>query len=488
MVTHLYFVATDAAPVSPAFDSNWASTAQAVRRKLGFAQASATETLSGSLAGTADDEDLIVQLISPPLSGDQTVSGTVTIVSRGRELAGTDNINSRPRAIRVVKPDLTDRGVAEAYTVPASTTELSTSLSGQQHMTNGGITSVSALDGDRIVVEIGYRESGTGTTPNWEMVLGGTGTDHGTAANNDTTGTVPWLEFSATLTFKNETTTPAAIAAAASLPQPGVGIGAAPAAIGVTVALPAPASVGQGGGGDATVTPAAIACTAALPQAGVGVGAAPAVVQTAGALPQASVGVGAAPAAIAATVAAPQAAVSVGAAPAVLQALAALPQPGVGVGAVPAVIGVVVALPLPTSVGQSGDATVTPAAVAAVVALPAAAIGVGAGAAVLAAVAALPQAAVGVGAAPAVVPAVVALPLAMIVIHALAQPAAIAAIAAVPQSAIGAGAAPAVIAVVVALPLPERVGPPAGININPEGPDEVGAITTQAVALAGSIS
>jgi hypothetical protein len=203
VATRLYFEATTAADVSPAYGSGWASNAEAVRRKLRTSQQAATETRSGALAGTADDNDLIVQLISPPLSGDQTISGTATIVSRGRELAGTDNINSRPRALRVIKPDLTDRGVLQAYTIPASTTELSTSLAGQQHMTNGSITSVSALNGDRIVVEIGYRESGTGTTPNWEMVLGGTGTDHGTAANNDTTGTVPWLEFSANLVFQS---------------------------------------------------------------------------------------------------------------------------------------------------------------------------------------------------------------------------------------------------------------------------------------------
>lgn len=203
MATRLYFEATTAADVSPGFSAGWASTAQAVRRKLRTTQQAATETLAGALAGTAGDEDLIVQLISPPLSGDQTVSGTATIVSRGRELAGTDNINNRPRAIRVVKPDLTDRGVPEVKTNPTSTTELATSLAGQQHMTNGAITSVSALDGDRIVVEIGYRESGTGTTPNWEMLLGGTGTDHGTASNNDATGTVPWLEFSANLVFQS---------------------------------------------------------------------------------------------------------------------------------------------------------------------------------------------------------------------------------------------------------------------------------------------
>lgn len=203
MATRLYFEATTAADVSPAYGSGWASNAEAVRRKLRTTQQAATETRSGSLAGTTGDEDLIVQLISPPLQGDQTVSGTCTIVSRGRELAGTDNINNRPRAIRVVKPDLTDRGVPEPKTNPASTTELSTTLAGQQHMTNGSIVSVSALDGDRIVVEIGYRESGTGTTPQWDMVLGGTGTDHGTAANNDTTGTVPWLEFSANLTFQS---------------------------------------------------------------------------------------------------------------------------------------------------------------------------------------------------------------------------------------------------------------------------------------------
>lgn len=219
MATRLYFEANTVPAITPAFDGNWASNAQAVRRLLRTTQDATTETRAGALTGAADDEDLIVQLISPPLAGAQTVSGTMTVVSRGRELAGTDNINSRPRHARVVQADGSLRGTLEAYTVPASTTELSTTFAGQQHMTNGAIISVNAQDGDRIVVEIGYRESSTGTTPQWEMVLGGTGTDHGSAANNDTTGTVPWLELSANLVFQTGAVTARPPPRRATVPQ-----------------------------------------------------------------------------------------------------------------------------------------------------------------------------------------------------------------------------------------------------------------------------
>ena len=74
------------------------------------------------------------------------------------------------------------------------------SLTGLQFATLGTLTSVNALAGDRIVVEVAARMTATGTTPTWEVQLGGDGTDHANS-NGDTTGTVGWLEFSADITF-----------------------------------------------------------------------------------------------------------------------------------------------------------------------------------------------------------------------------------------------------------------------------------------------
>lgn len=202
MVTRLYGVANTAAPISPAFDANWQATTGAVRRNLSASKAAATETRSAvAVASGADNETLGFQLISAPLSA-QTINGTVTIMTRGSEGANTDNINRRARGIRVVSNDgSVVRGTLLTQGFHSTTTELSTTLAGRQAANITGLTEVIAQDGDRIVVELGYGMSSTGTTPQYDMVIGGNGTDHANS-DGDTTGTVPWIEFSIDLTFQ----------------------------------------------------------------------------------------------------------------------------------------------------------------------------------------------------------------------------------------------------------------------------------------------
>ena len=201
MATRLYYVAGTAPSVLPAFLTGWTDTTQAVRRLMSLAKDATVETRSGTLTGLTNANALAAQLQSPPLLGAQTITGTYEIVSRGRELDLADNINKRWRSLRVMSGDgVTTRGTIIATTASASTTELLATVTGQQHVTAGAVGTVNALDGDIIVLEIGYGESSTGTTPQWEVILGGTGTDH-LNANGDTTGTVAWMEFSQNLVF-----------------------------------------------------------------------------------------------------------------------------------------------------------------------------------------------------------------------------------------------------------------------------------------------
>lgn len=211
MATRFYYRANQLPPVQPAFGSGYADTSVAVRRCLTLAQESATESDVGNLADVANDNDLIVQLISPPLAGDVTITGTYSLVSRGKKGASTDVVNKRWRRVAVVSMDGgTVRNEILAPSATASTTSLSaTTLQGQQHANGGAVGTVNALNGDRIVIELGYGQATAGTTSQWEMILGGTGTDHANA-NGDTTGTVPWSEFSQNLVFQNEPSPPAA--------------------------------------------------------------------------------------------------------------------------------------------------------------------------------------------------------------------------------------------------------------------------------------
>lgn len=212
MATRLYYVASTVPAQSPAFDAGWSSTADAVRRTMATVQGAATETVSGSVGNTATA--LVVQLVSPPLAA-QTISGSFTLVSRGRELNTTDNVNQRWRSVRVFSADgATLRGTLNAYGVTGSTTEFAAFLAGQPHAVNGSLSPVVCQDGDVLVVEVGYGLSATGTTPQWEMEFGGTGSDHSTSIN-DTSGSVPWVEFSADLVFLPPGSTVSGLAEAA---------------------------------------------------------------------------------------------------------------------------------------------------------------------------------------------------------------------------------------------------------------------------------
>ncbi len=206
MATRFYYVANTAPPVTPAFDGGWNSTTGAVRRLMDVAKAATTEQSTVSIGTTGPTYTCQVQLVSPPLAA-QTISGTVTVISRGRENTTNANVNKRARSVRVVSGDgLTVRGTSAAWAATTSTTELSgTTLQGQQHALTAALTSVTVLDGDRLVVEVGYGVGTSGTSPQGLMEWGGTGTDHGTA-NADVTGSVPWIEFSQDLVFQSAAT------------------------------------------------------------------------------------------------------------------------------------------------------------------------------------------------------------------------------------------------------------------------------------------
>jgi len=222
MATRLYGVPSTAAPVSPGFGA-WTTTAAAVRRSLSTTKSGTAETVAGfSITSGSGNNALAFQLVSDSLNGAQTITGTVTIVTRGRELAGNDNVGARVRTIKVYSSDgATLRGTLLALGNHSVTTELGTTLAGYPAANADALSSVSAQDGDRIVVELGYGMTTTGTTPQADMSIGGTGTDHANA-EGDTTGTIPWVEFSQNLTFGAPVTASVAFVSTSAL---GLGVG-----------------------------------------------------------------------------------------------------------------------------------------------------------------------------------------------------------------------------------------------------------------------
>lgn len=207
MATRFYFVANTTPPVTPDKDA-WTQTTGAVLRTLSTTKDATTETL-GPLAipATAGQSGLVAQFVSPPLDA-QTLTGTVSIVFRAQEGNLQDNVNKRWRSVRVINSSGVTVATLDSLVATASTTELSaTTLQGQQHANGSGFTTYNCAAGDRLLVAIGYGTSAGGTTPEVTCQWGGNGTDHANA-NSDTTGTVPWVEFSQNLVFQ---TTPSSV-------------------------------------------------------------------------------------------------------------------------------------------------------------------------------------------------------------------------------------------------------------------------------------
>lgn len=210
MATRLYYVANTAPPVSPPFDPAWTSAANAARRMMSLAKSPTTESFGPFAIGAVGPAySLAVQLVSPPMAA-QTLSGTFSAVSRGREVQFNDDVNKRAVSVRVYAADgATLRGEPLPFTPTASTTELfqaSGFMSGQSHADAAALTPLAVVDGDRLVITLGYGVLTSGVTPQYEMTIGGANTDHANA-DIDTTGTVPWAEFSANIVWAQSATT-----------------------------------------------------------------------------------------------------------------------------------------------------------------------------------------------------------------------------------------------------------------------------------------
>ena len=204
MATRLYFPATDAAAVSPSFDSGWNYTSEAARGGLTHTKGSSpiTEgTRIGAWSNTAGQKALDRQYISSPLNGDQTISGTVKMQLLVREFATSDNADQIILAIKVVSNDGSSvRGTLLSLGSYGPTAEfLDTSHRNKTGADGDSLTSVNALDTDRILVEIGYSNSTTATTPEASAQWGENATDLG--ENETDTAGAGWIEFSGAITF-----------------------------------------------------------------------------------------------------------------------------------------------------------------------------------------------------------------------------------------------------------------------------------------------
>src|SRR5688572_29744463 len=108
MATRLYFPATEAAAVSPAFDgaSKWSDTGQALRRKLanvkGSSAITAGTTISFTIAGL--DRQYVSTRMDSGIAF-TAFTDTVGIQLMTREFATTDNVDVLTILVKIVSED-----------------------------------------------------------------------------------------------------------------------------------------------------------------------------------------------------------------------------------------------------------------------------------------------------------------------------------------------------------------------------------------------
>jgi len=165
--TTFYFLVDTSAAVEPAF-SGWQLTTGAVRRKMVITTSVDAITTGAIISGanSAGTTFLDRQYVSDPISF-QVISGSANMQLMTREYAGTDNVDLLMIKAYVVDSAASARGTLLTLNSYAATAEFVNDGTHRNKTALDGdiMTAVTAQNGDRIVLEIGYRNSTSGTTP-----------------------------------------------------------------------------------------------------------------------------------------------------------------------------------------------------------------------------------------------------------------------------------------------------------------------------------
>jgi len=211
LATRFYFPTTTASPVTPNYHANWQYTSEALRRRLAYPKGSSSQT-NGSQIGPWTDTNLALdrQYVSAPMAAGIVFDTSVTISGQLRVREHNTGDNADRICLSITIWDLAGTSSRRVLLGPAAygtTLEFanSTSLT-NRIMANGDALAPSAsyttVDGDRLVVEIGYTNA-TGTTPEATASWGESEADLTYNNTAETTGS-GWIEFSNTITFRTQ--------------------------------------------------------------------------------------------------------------------------------------------------------------------------------------------------------------------------------------------------------------------------------------------
>jgi hypothetical protein len=202
MATRFYLPSTGAAAVNPAF-GGWDESGSADRVRC-VTSKSATAMVDKTVAkGTGATRALVRQYVSDPIAAQTITSGTVKGQVRALESAANDNLDLVPLLIRVCSNDgSTFRSPAIiALGDYAAALEFATTLTNRRIADGDSTSEVVAQDGDRIVIEIGIKNSASGSSVSGTLNFGDDSATDLAEDTSTTTANNPWIELSTDIVF-----------------------------------------------------------------------------------------------------------------------------------------------------------------------------------------------------------------------------------------------------------------------------------------------
>lgn len=206
MATRFYFDASTGSPCNPAFSGSWNSSVSSVRRALSFPKGTTAiaigTTINVTQTPSAPEQDR--QYVGPPMHA-FTLSGTVKGQIMTREFSVNDDVDQLFMGIRVCSNDGSTIRSPDALAVANYGTagEFINNASCRNNILANGdsLTSVTVSDGDRLVIEIGYRGQAGGASPQAAAKYGEDATDLPENQTQTTNG-AGWIEFSQDIPVK----------------------------------------------------------------------------------------------------------------------------------------------------------------------------------------------------------------------------------------------------------------------------------------------
>ncbi len=205
MPTRFYLSSTAVPDITPGAGTGWTVTTSFDSRKATIVKdgSAMTSKTSGAAGGVAPRSILNRQYISDPLAAQTILSGTTV----NTQVRSNVNVVTSTTANMQLRIFLYSAGVFTLINGVNPGTNLTATLTNRQ-VADAISSNVTVLDGDRLIMEIGwFYTAGTNTT---RTVINSFGSNSATDLpinNTTTTADNPWVEFSQTLLFSSTTTT-----------------------------------------------------------------------------------------------------------------------------------------------------------------------------------------------------------------------------------------------------------------------------------------